>query len=64
MTDTTNDKKIHRAYRDGYLQAWREWCGCASLCRTAPGFQDQYLICDEDMKKLKKKKAAIKKRTD
>lgn len=60
----TTDKTEDRAYRNGYLQAWREWSDCVTFCRTASGFQDQYLIGESDMKKLEKRKSSIEKRVD
>lgn len=60
----TGDIREDRAYRNGYMQAWREWSDCATFCRTAPGFQDQYLICEIDMRMLEKKKYKMEKRAN
>ena len=57
MTKTT-DKAEGRAYRNGYLQAWRDWSGCVS----SEGFGVQ--ISNEDLEKLENKRRKIEDRAN
>jgi hypothetical protein len=52
--DSEQDRREDRSYREGYMQAWRQWSACVKPDGVSPA----------DRRRLEKAREAVARRTD